>query len=88
RNLWKNLEKLVEGQDEIKFVIRDEADYNYAKDAIGQYRLAGKQALLFSPAHDDLEPAKLSEWILRDHLLVRLNLQSHKYIWPNDTRGK
>jgi 7-carboxy-7-deazaguanine synthase len=88
RNLWANLEKLVPGQDEIKFVIRDEEDYEYAKDILNRHNPAGKYSLLFSPSHEELEPSKLSEWILRDKLPVRLNLQSHKYIWPNDTRGK
>jgi 7-carboxy-7-deazaguanine synthase len=88
RNLWANLEKLVPGQDEIKFVIRDEEDYEYAKDVVNRHKPAEKYSLLFSPSHADLEPSKLSEWILRDKLPVRLNLQSHKYIWPNDTKGR
>jgi 7-carboxy-7-deazaguanine synthase len=88
RNLWANLEKLVPWQDEIKFVIRDEVDFDYAKDVIGRYGLGGKNTLLFSPSHEELEPAKLSEWILRDKLPARLNLQLHKYIWPNESKGR
>jgi 7-carboxy-7-deazaguanine synthase len=88
RNLWENLDKLVPGKDEVKFVIRDEVDYDYARDVIGRFGLAGKFTLLFSPSHDELEPAKLCEWISRDKLPVRLNLQLHKYIWPKDKRGR
>lgn len=88
RNLWENLDKLVPGQDEVKFVIRDLVDYDYARDVIGRFALAGKFTLLFSPSHEELDPAQLSEWITRDKLPVRLNLQLHKYIWPKDTKGR
>ncbi len=88
RNLWTNLEKLVPWQDEIKFVIRDEVDFDYAKDVIGQYGLGMKNTVLFSPSHEELDPALLSEWITRDKLPVRLNLQLHKYIWPKETKGR
>ncbi len=88
RNLWANLEKLVPWQDEIKIVLKDQADYDYAKKIIERHGLAEKFTLLFSPSHDELEPSTLSEWILRDKLPVRLNLQLHKYIWPKDTKGR
>ena len=88
RNLWPNLEKLVPWQDEIKFVLRDAVDYDYARDVIGRFGLGEKHTLLFSPVHEELPPAKLSEWIARDKLPVRLNLQLHKYIWPDETRGR
>jgi len=88
RNFWPNLEKLVPWQDEVKFVIRDEADYNYAKAVLSRHGLAEKHTVLFSPSHEELNPAKLSEWIARDKLPVRLNLQLHKYIWPDETRGR
>ncbi|HVZ81368.1 MAG TPA: radical SAM protein [bacterium] len=88
RNLWDNLGKLIPGQDEVKFVLRDPVDYDYARDVIGRFGLAGKFTLLFSPSHGELDPAMLSEWITRDKLPVRLNLQLHKYIWPNETKGR
>jgi len=88
RNLWTNLDQLVPGQDEIKFVLKDSEDYEYARRTIGQYGLAGKFTLLFSPSHEELEASRLSEWILRDKLPVRMNLQLHKYIWPKDTKGR
>jgi 7-carboxy-7-deazaguanine synthase len=88
RNHWANLEKLVPWQDEIKFVLKDKADYDYAKKIAERHDLAEKFILLFSPSHDELEPSTLSEWILGDKLPVRLNLQLHKYIWPEDTKGR
>lgn len=88
RNLWGNLGKLVPGQDEIKFVIQDKTDYDYAKDVLRRHRLAGKYTLLFSPSHENLEPAHLAEWITEDRLPVRMQLQMHKYIWPNETKGR
>ena len=88
RNLWGNLEKLVPGQDEIKFVLQDKADYDYAKDVLSRRKLAGQYTLLFSASHEQLEPAHLAEWITADRLPVRMQLQMHKYIWPNETRGK
>ncbi|HJT24628.1 MAG TPA: radical SAM protein [bacterium] len=88
RNLWENLDKLVPGQDEIKFVIQDKADYDYAKQVIQRHGLSVKFALLFSPSHEALEPAHLAEWITTDRLPVRMQLQTHKYIWPREDRGR
>jgi len=88
RNLWGNLELLVPGQDEIKFVIADHFDYGYAKKVIHDKQLAGKFTLLFSAAHENLRPSDLAEWITADRLPVRMQLQMHKYIWPDDTKGR
>ena len=88
RNLGDNFQKLVPGQDEIKFVIKDRADYDYAKKVLLEKDLAGKFTLLFSSAHEDLEPKDLAEWITEDRLPVRMQLQMHKYIWPRDTKGR
>ena len=88
RNLWDNLEKLVPGQDEVKFVIKDMGDYAYAKNVLAKHPLAGKFTLLFSPSHEELKPSDLAEWIAADHLPVRMNLQLHKYIWPNEAKGR
>lgn len=85
KNLWSNL-SLLKPQDEIKFVILDKEDYDYAKRVCEQYNLYGKE-VLFSPVHDALDPKELVGWILRDSLRVRLNLQTHKYIWTPTTRG-
>ncbi len=88
RNLWDNLGKLVPGQDEVKFVLKDRADYDYARAVVEKRGLAGPFTVLFSPSHEELEAVVLSEWILKDRLPVRLNLQLHKYIWPSETRGR
>jgi 7-carboxy-7-deazaguanine synthase len=87
RNLWSNLDALT-ARDEIKFVIQDRTDYEYALDVIRQHRLAGRAAaILFSPVHGVLKPQVLSEWMLADHVPARLQLQIHKYLWPPGTRG-
>lgn len=86
-NLWSNI-GLLKPQDEVKFVLLDRADYEYAKEIIQKYRLDAKvKELLFSPVHGVLCPQQLVEWILEDRLPVRLNLQIHKYIWSPATRG-
>jgi len=87
RNDWTNLDILAPG-DEVKFVIKDRADYEFARDVIARHALAVRTAaVLMSPVHGVLEPRTLSEWMLADHLPARLQLQLHKYIWPADTRG-
>lgn len=74
--------------DEVKFVIRDRADYDYARQVVEREGLTAKVAAIhFSPVHGALEPKTLSEWILADRLPVRLQLQAHKYIWGADVRG-
>jgi 7-carboxy-7-deazaguanine synthase len=86
RNHWDNLE-LLKPTDEIKFVLCDRADYEWAREIIQRHRLAERCGVLLSPVHGILHPLPLSEWILADRLPVRLQLQIHKYIWPPDTRG-
>lgn len=74
--------------DQIKFVISDRADYDWAKRRLAEYHLPEKTAaLLFSPAHAQLAPRALAAWILADHLPVRLHLQMHKYVWGENVRG-
>jgi len=86
RNLWTNADRLT-GRDEVKFVIADRADYDFARRAVGERELAARCAVIFSPVHDRLAPAELAEWILADGLPVRLGMQLHKIIWPDRTRG-
>jgi 7-carboxy-7-deazaguanine synthase len=75
-------------QDEVKFVIRDRADYDFASDVVKRESLAGRVAAIhFSPVHGVLEPQTLSEWVLADRLPVRVQLQGHKYLWGADVRG-
>jgi 7-carboxy-7-deazaguanine synthase len=84
---WPNLD-LLRPRDEVKFVIRDRADYEYARDVVARHGLTDRvAAVLFSPVHGVQDPQALAAWILEDHLTVRLQLQLHKYIWSPETRG-
>jgi 7-carboxy-7-deazaguanine synthase len=77
---WGNLDRL-RSHDEVKFVITDRADYEYARDVIARHELGQRAAALhMSPVHDVLEPRTLSEWVLADRLPVRIQLQLHKYL--------
>jgi len=87
KNHWENLD-LLAPHDEVKFVIRDRDDYDYAKDIVARYNLLDRTAaVLFSPVHGVLAARDLAAWILEDRLPVRLQLQAHKYIWDAETRG-
>jgi 7-carboxy-7-deazaguanine synthase len=84
---WDNLEGLAP-HDEVKFVIKDRVDYEFARDIVAKHQLAGRvAAVLFSPVHGVLDPKDLAAWILEDKLAVRLQLQVHKFIWGADVRG-
>jgi 7-carboxy-7-deazaguanine synthase len=86
KNEWHNLDRLAP-HDEVKFVIADRGDYEFARDVVSR-RLASKGgAILFSPVHGVLEAKALSEWVLEDRLPVRVQLQIHKFIWHPSTRG-
>ena len=87
KNDWSNLERL-RAHDEVKFVIKDRADYEYARDVIARHQLASRVAAIhLSPVHGVMHPRSLSEWVLADNLPVRVQLQLHKYIWDPATRG-
>jgi 7-carboxy-7-deazaguanine synthase len=87
RNDWSNLDRL-RPHDQVKFVISDRTDYEYARDVVLRHDLAGRAAaVLFSPVHGALGPRQLSEWVLADRLPVRVQIQLHKYIWDPETRG-
>jgi 7-carboxy-7-deazaguanine synthase len=87
RNDWANLDRLSP-HDEVKFVVSDRADYEFARNLIERRDLASRcAAVLVSPVHEVLDPRVLSEWILADRLPARLQLQLHKYIWPASMRG-
>lgn len=84
---WPNISAL-RPHDEVKFVIKDRADYEYARAVVREHDLASKtEAVLFSPVHAVLAPADLARWMLEDHLPVRLQLQQHKYVWDPAARG-
>ena len=87
RTYWQNL-SLLAPHDEVKFVIRDRADYDFAREVVAEHNLtACTAAVLFSPVHGVLPSKDLAAWILEDRLRVRLQLQTHKYIWGADVRG-
>jgi 7-carboxy-7-deazaguanine synthase len=87
KNHWPNLD-LLTATDEVKFVIQDRVDYEFARATVDRHGLVDRcAAVLFSPVHGVLEPATLAAWILEDRLPVRLQLQAHKYIWGADARG-
>ena len=79
--------KYIKDDDEIKFVLTDREDYEWAKKFIYEYNLINKCNILFSPVYGILSPEKLVEWILEDRLPIRLNLQIHKYLYGPDKRG-
>ena len=85
KNDW-NILKDLQKHDEIKFVIGNYEDYEWTKNKINSYNLNTKRILL-SPVHDVLKSKDLSEWILKDGINARLQLQLHKYIWSPDTKG-
>lgn len=80
RNLWSNLACLGP-RDELKFVLTGEADYVWARGLLAEHRLTGRCPILFSPTWGQLEPAHLAEWVLRDGLPVRVQVQLHKLLW-------
>jgi len=80
RNLWTNLAHLT-AHDEIKFVLCDEADYRWAVEQLQARGLSALCPVLFSPVHGQLEPRQLADWILRDQLPVRMQVQLHKLLW-------
>jgi 7-carboxy-7-deazaguanine synthase len=86
KNRYENL-AVLGSSDQIKFVICDRADYEWARALIARYRLDAVCELLFSPSHGQQDPAQLAEWILEDRLPVRLQLQLHKQLWGN-ARGR
>jgi 7-carboxy-7-deazaguanine synthase len=87
KNDWSNLAHLT-ATDEVKFVIADRADYDFAREVVRREQLDDKvAAVLFSPVHGELDPKQLAEWVIADRLPVRVQLQVHKYIWSPETRG-
>jgi 7-carboxy-7-deazaguanine synthase len=87
RNDWSNL-SLLTPLDQVKFVLADRADYEFAREVITREHLADRcGAVLLSPVHGELALKPLAEWILADRLPVRLQVQLHKYIWDPQTRG-
>jgi 7-carboxy-7-deazaguanine synthase len=80
RNLYINLDCL-ERHDQVKFVVCDQADYQWAKDRISEYALNERCEVLFSPSFGQQDATELADWILQDQLPVRMQIQLHKYLW-------
>jgi 7-carboxy-7-deazaguanine synthase len=82
KNLWKNFDHITP-QDQLKFVICNESDYAWAKTVMIAHELDSKCEVLFSPSAEELSASLLADWILRDQLPVRFQIQLHKYLWGN-----
>ena len=88
RNHWQNLDRLRSDKDEVKFVVADRADWDYAQAIIHKYDLQNRaRAVLISPAWDQINLQDLAEWVSESGLKVRMQLQLHKYIWGPEVRG-
>jgi 7-carboxy-7-deazaguanine synthase len=83
RNYYPNLDYLSP-QDQVKLVLCDRADYDWAKAVLVRHRLAECCEVLFSPSYEQLSPTDLAEWILEDRLPVRMQIQLHKYLWGEE----
>ncbi|MBI3354826.1 MAG: radical SAM protein [Nitrospirae bacterium] len=83
---FNNLNYLLKS-DEVKFVIKDRGDYEWAKGVIERFELLEKCSILISPVFGEIEPRQLAEWVLEDNLNVRLQIQLHKLIWHPEMRG-
>jgi 7-carboxy-7-deazaguanine synthase len=87
RNRWENIEHLTQ-RDEVKVVLADRADYEWAKGVIEEHGLVERvNAVLLSCVWGELDPKDLVQWVLEDHLPVRVQIQMHKVIWDADTQG-
>jgi len=87
RNRWENIEHLSQ-RDEVKVVLSDRADYDWAKAVIQEHDLASRvNAVLLSCVWGELDPKDLVQWVLEDRLPVRVQMQMHKLIWDADTQG-
>lgn len=79
-NVWQNLQHL-KAKDEVKFVLCDRSDYDWAREVLAERALADKCSVLFSPVYKQVNPTELAEWILHDKLPVRMQVQLHKILW-------
>lgn len=87
KNLYTNIDYLGPA-DNCKFVITDRRDYEWASDVLFDYGINELCEVLMSPCHGTIEPRELAEWILKDHMPVRLQLQLHKMVWGPDVEGR
>jgi 7-carboxy-7-deazaguanine synthase len=85
-NVWENIECL-KPTDEVKFVVSNKEDFDWAAEVIRRYRLESRCPVLISPVFGDVQPVDVAQWIMESKLNVRLQMQLHKYIWEPETRG-
>jgi len=83
KNKYENIQCLTQN-DEVKFVLCNRHDYNWAKEVLKKYQILNKTQVLFSPVHDGVAPGELADWIVEDRLNVRFQFQLHKYLWNNE----
>jgi len=83
KNLYSNVE-LLRSHDQVKFVLADRVDYEWACEKLDEFKLPSRCEVLFSPVFGQLEPRKLADWILEDHLPVRMQVQMHKLLWGDE----
>lgn len=86
RMYWPNVDRLA-SRDEVKFVIKDRADYEWAREVVRSRNLAARCTVLMSPVFGEVDARQLAEWVLADRLPVRFQMQMHKQIWAPDMRG-
>ena len=86
KNLWSIVNDL-QPHDEVKFVIGDREDFDWAKEMLNKYSLNEKCSILFSPTFGKIDPSLIVEWILEGDIPVRMQLQMHKYIWESEEKG-
>lgn len=86
KNRYQNIDFLTQ-QDQVKFVIADDKDYQWSKSIMQQYDLASRCEILFSPVMGEMSPRYLADSIIKDNLAVRFQIQLHKYLW-DDAQGK
>ena len=86
KNLWSIADDL-QSHDEVKFVIGNREDFDWAKDRITEYSLDKICTLIFSPTFGEIDPQQIVEWILAENLPVRMQLQMHKMIWSPEEKG-
>ena len=88
RNHWPNLTRLRPELDEVKFVVADRTDWDFARKVVGDYDLESRsKSILISPAWEQIDLQELANWIVESGLKARMQLQMHKYIWGPDARG-
>ena len=86
KNLWSNLAHILP-HDQIKFVICNRNDYEWACSIMNKYELSKRCEILFSPSYQQIDPSELADWILSDQLPVRMQIQLHKFLW-GDVKGR